>query len=700
MRLLHFSLCLFSIIFIAPLCSASAEPLKVVGPPIDADGSLAQFVSSLNTAIKSATPTHEGIALERRDGNAVSQLMNGTAEGAFLSAQEVEELISQIKRQRGESGEISATIDVGESYSFYLSTPFLINSSAKLINFQKTGSARIFLEQLSDVGYSALGFVNVGFGALLGRQTETLSADIAGRKILAVDGAVGVEQLLKAGATLVSNPNRPASTQAATSQELIQSIVRGNADYVVVPGSFIGTQRAIRQPIEGWFSAGQDISIKSLTFLPRSYVFVVKDTAWTKLSTEVRLGIEDAFIETSNAANSNLIANESAINNYGFIANSSVQPPTVSQSAQISNAAFDIAYSRAKLRLSPQKMNTIWGEWKYVLASGSQSSMSGDPYNNIEVFFATDRKPVSKAVLPIEFSGDVAEPPVLSFGRTKVSGGVNRPSGSGISEDVRFDGPHRMQEEEFYSELKSRLRASGNGRAIVFIHGYNNSFAAAIERASSIYIDAKLEGVMIAYSWPSNGKTANYRTDERQAARSFDRFIDFIQSLEKMDDVKEVVVLAHSMGAQLVLNWLSIDSRSSSIGERSNKITHVVFAAPDVDRDVFLERIGRVSQVQGRTIVLYAADGDLALKVSSSVNGGRPRAGIGGRDIATDSKMESLDASAIVSEHLGVGHDYIASNRSVLSDINMIINHKMPPARRPNITSATNSKNAQYWVFR
>ncbi len=87
---------------------------------------------------------------------------------------------------------------------------------------------------------------------------------------------------------------------------------------------------------------------------------------------------------------------------------------------------------------------------------------------------------------------------------------------------------------------------------------------------------------------------------------------------------KSVSIIAHSMGNQptlQVLRDLKRDSDAAGI-----KISQIILAAPDVDRDNF-ENIAKEIQGLASGVTLYAASNDRALRVSRNFYGGIPRAG-------------------------------------------------------------------------
>src|SRR3546814_16304429 len=61
------------------------------------------------------------------------------------------------------------------------------------------------------------------------------------------------------------------------------------------------------------------------------------------------------------------------------------------------------------------------------------------------------------------------------------------------------------------------------------------------------------DGPVIAYSWPSQHKVLSYAVDETNMYHDVRNFRDFLKALAEQSWVSEVVIVAHSLGARLVV---------------------------------------------------------------------------------------------------------------------------------------------------
>jgi esterase/lipase superfamily enzyme len=120
-------------------------------------------------------------------------------------------------------------------------------------------------------------------------------------------------------------------------------------------------------------------------------------------------------------------------------------------------------------------------------------------------------------------------------------------------------------------------------------------------------------------------------------------------------------IVAHSMGTMLTLESLrQLYARhgDSVVG----RIGSVVFAAPDIDMDVFSSAISRIGPL-ARKITVITATNDRALALSGRLAGGMTRVGA-----AEKAAIEQLGVRVIDASDAGWGvinHDLFLSNAEV-----------------------------------
>ena len=173
--------------------------------------------------------------------------------------------------------------------------------------------------------------------------------------------------------------------------------------------------------------------------------------------------------------------------------------------------------------------------------------------------------------------------------------------------------------QRFLQRIKSHY-----GRVMVFVHGYNTRFEEAVFRLAQISHDSGAPHMPVLFTWPSRGKLLAYPYDRESANFSRDGLENVLWFLQKHPQVKEIAILAHSMG-----NWVTIESlRQMAIrsGGIASKIKSVMLAAPDVDIDVFQRQIVAIGDKRP-PFVLFTSQNDKALVFSKRVWGSTERLG-------------------------------------------------------------------------
>ena len=183
-----------------------------------------------------------------------------------------------------------------------------------------------------------------------------------------------------------------------------------------------------------------------------------------------------------------------------------------------------------------------------------------------------------------------------------------------------------LDKQALSSAITATTRQTGRSRVLVFVHGFNNRFDDAVYRFAQIVHDANAPGIPLLFTWPSRGemKLRAYTYDRESANYSRDALEQVLDMLAANPSVKEINVLAHSMG-----NWVTLEAlRGQSIrsGRIGAKIRNVILVAPDVDVDVFRTQIGRMGSARPR-FLLFVSQDDEALRLSETIWGGVPRLG-------------------------------------------------------------------------
>ncbi len=262
---------------------------------------------------------------------------------------------------------------------------------------------------------------------------------------------------------------------------------------------------------------------------------------------------------------------------------------------------------------------------------------------------------------------------------------------------LRLQRVQALESVEFFVQLRETMRharASGETpHALFFLHGFNVTFEEAAIRAAQIGIDLAVTGATAFFSWPSRGSVAAYPADEATIEASEQAITDFLVEFVAKCGAEKVHVIAHSMGNRGLLRALQ---RIAANAETRGKVKfgQIFLAAPDVDRDLFLN-LARLYPEHAERTTLYASDGDLPVHLSAKLHDA-PRAGY----YEPYTVAPGVDTVAVTDFDIDLlGHSYFAQAEALLHDIYDLVRHGEPPARRQRITPAVHA-GVSFWKLR
>jgi esterase/lipase superfamily enzyme len=228
------------------------------------------------------------------------------------------------------------------------------------------------------------------------------------------------------------------------------------------------------------------------------------------------------------------------------------------------------------------------------------------------------------------------------------------------------------------AEMAKRLAGAPSKAILVYVHGYNMSFAETAMRTAQLAHDLGFPGLPFFFSWPSAGQVAGYLRDAESAQLSEDAFDQVLDDLSRLA-AGEVYVVAHSMGSRLVSQALR--SRVDK-GKSTAHLRELLLAAPDINADLFRTTIApRLKAMQGTQTTVYASSSDLALMASKAVHGYR-RVGDTAGGVLVYPGFDTVDASAASLAVRAFGHSYLTDSAAVLKDIKSLLRLKLPAKAR------------------
>jgi esterase/lipase superfamily enzyme len=318
----------------------------------------------------------------------------------------------------------------------------------------------------------------------------------------------------------------------------------------------------------------------------------------------------------------------------------------------------------------------------------------------VRVLYATNRKLL--AGTPLQFGGDPAE---LTYGYADVSmprdhrgGALEAPTiwrlefREDPNKHVVLLRATRESDVDFFGQFNERLTQSPGKRALVFVHGFNQTFDEAIRRTAQLAYDLQFAGPAVTFSWPSQGSVTplSYTKDQRNADVSAQVLKDFLLRMRATTPTVTIHVIAHSMGNRVLAQ--ALEQMGSAPGR---PLGQVAMMAPDIDAQLFRQAAKEIAARASR-VTLYASSQDFALKAAQRV-AGYPRAGAGGTDVVVVPGIDTIDASSVETSTLGLGHSYYGDSGTILADLFALIQGRLPAERfglRPMTAPA-----GKYWLF-
>jgi esterase/lipase superfamily enzyme len=333
----------------------------------------------------------------------------------------------------------------------------------------------------------------------------------------------------------------------------------------------------------------------------------------------------------------------------------------------------------------PEALRAIYNSvYEYVKTPQPQSPAPPIPGRRSEsgtVYFATTREETTESALQYKF-GDVRTD-VVKCGKIQF-----RNQGSSSSAD--FDG-QIVENTKSCGAMLDDLLASST-RMLIFVHGFNNRFSDAVDRAIILKNALGADTTVVLWSWPSkrDGLGGNYDYDKESVSGAAQRRLTGILRAMKLNSsTKPINILAHSMGGWHVLQVLETLSEDND----PVKLTNVIFAAPDIPADEFGFGLPALSHMAERN-TLYACGWDWALVFSQDMNDFR-RAGTGGNNIVVSKGLDSIDVDASFS----LNHSYVFETGKVLDDLTAIVTTGVDPDAAPRSLSEVPKDSWHYWKF-
>lgn len=267
---------------------------------------------------------------------------------------------------------------------------------------------------------------------------------------------------------------------------------------------------------------------------------------------------------------------------------------------------------------------------------------------------------------------------------------------------------HRRAEQALQAEVQRRLEDAPTRQVMLYVHGFNETFASAAFTAAELCHFLGRAHVCAFFTWPSSTRgnpLISYTSTTESAEYSVGHLKKAIRTLAQTPGVESLQMLAHSRGTALLLNAfreLAIEAIvAGKEPAEAFKIRNLVLMSPDIDIDVATQQIeifasdpnittrwkkpGLPRYLLGR-MTTYSSPDDRALLLSKILFRSQERVG----ELTPDklppatqtyfSKLGNVDFIVYEGQRTDFfGHSYFTSNPRVSADLIELIRNDTPP---------------------
>lgn len=258
---------------------------------------------------------------------------------------------------------------------------------------------------------------------------------------------------------------------------------------------------------------------------------------------------------------------------------------------------------------------------------------------------------------------DVSVPPDRKPGEIKFPTGNQPPDPRTdflVTQELRY-GNERI----FRQAVNQAVARQPAGRkdVVLFVHGYNNTFAEGIYRYAQFGHDLNIPAVEMHFAWPSRGQALAYAADRDSVLFSRNGMEAAIDTAVD-SKAQNVILVAHSMGSELLMEGL----RNMALrGDRSalRRIKGVILMSPDIDVDVFRQQAHDIGADLPQPFLIFTSSKDRALRLSALISGEPLRLGtLTDAHPVADLPVTLVDVGAF---NTGDGHFNAATSPALIS---------------------------------
>ena len=323
-------------------------------------------------------------------------------------------------------------------------------------------------------------------------------------------------------------------------------------------------------------------------------------------------------------------------------------------------------------------------------------------FNEI-IAYVTDRKAGPTVDGNVTYLGQYGGQ--VSYGLITVQVPEHHPAGSPIDATAI-----KKVESIAYPAFLKFLRDHAEKPLVIWIHGYRLSFPVSTTYCAEIARDLDIDANVLTFDWASNESVLGYNQDVLQIPQSTNHLVDLLETINNEVKPAKIIIIGHSLGCRLVC--LALQQLYNNPKAQRLKLDHVIFLAPNVDREEFNQNFKSGLQALVDRLTIYVASDDNVLLLGRLLYNvdsiGLPEQFSPNTNLdeiqtflyyekQLPGKIDLVDVSFSKKDFLRKHRLFL--ERPVLEDLFWLIHDDYPAAQR-HLLKYKNAQNAtDYWVI-
>lgn len=188
--------------------------------------------------------------------------------------------------------------------------------------------------------------------------------------------------------------------------------------------------------------------------------------------------------------------------------------------------------------------------------------------------------------------------------------------------NMKWAGHQELLQDDFRHELREAVKASPKKSLLIIVWGFRDWFlSAALKTAYTGYV-LDIDTPVLLFDWPGNQGEGRkgYALAQEISYKSAPHLGAFLAEAIESTGAENVWLMGSSLGCQTICDALSWIASRPELFQGKQKLSHIVFAAPDVSAQAFDEKFAKNINLLSENLTIYVSSNDRALLMSHWLN--------------------------------------------------------------------------------